>query len=184
MESVATDIFKINRSAICRTMLMLYSKPWVVSTALLLLPAIFAGIFIDLRWLIIALMIVFIVIPMILAFAFFYYGLNPISVINSTPHSLEFREDGIMATLYTPVPTDQKKVEEPEKENTPTYELRSKTTIDYSAVSDFVVGLSDIILRTKLSGKGFLSIPVTAFIDKNHMIKAIDLVNAGIKNNN
>ncbi|MBD5356472.1 MAG: hypothetical protein HDR88_09670 [Bacteroides sp.] len=182
MESVSTEIFKINRTSICRTMLMLYSKPWLAAIAVVLCPLIILGICIDLRWLIVALMVVFIIIPLILAFAFFYYGLNPVSVINSTYHSLEFETGQIAATLYNaPPPSGNKnKTGENDSKEKPDYEVRSQAKIDYSDVSDFVVGISDIILRTKFSGKGFLLIPLTAFRDKSHLITAIDAVRTGI----
>lgn len=171
MERIATNIFKINGSILSRTILMLYGKTWITVAACLLLPMILLGIFLDVRWVIVSLMAIFIVFPMLLAFLFFYYGMNRVSVINSTHHSLEFSKDGIMASIYN---------KEEESEREARYKLRSQTIMDYSAVSDYVVGVKDVILRTRLEGKGFLIIPLSAFAEKTSFMQAIEMVRAGM----
>lgn len=173
MERIATDIFKISGAAISRTMLMLYGKIWIAVAVCVLLPMILLGIFHDVRWVIVSLMAIFIVFPMLLAFLFFYYGMNRVSVINATHHSLEFGSTGITAYIYN--------MEAKEKE--PQYKLRSKTTIDYTSVSYYVAGVSNVILRTNLSGKGFLIIPLSAFTDKTLFVQAMEIISTGINKN-
>lgn len=186
MDSIVTDIFKIKTHVICRTLFLLYGKPWIIGGCILLTAAVLLGIFLDLRWIIIALMIVFIVSPMILSFLFFYYGMNPISVINSPPHQLEFDENGIMASIFTQTATSQPKEEADIDDKSPhhqkdKYEKKSERAISYSSIYSYIVGTSDVIIRSHSSGEGFLIIPLKAFNDNKRFIRAIDMVANGMR---
>ena len=188
MKTPVTDIFRIKGAAISRTMLMLYGYAWIAAAGCLLVPMILAGIFVDVRWIIVTLMAIFIVFPMLLAFLFFYYGLNRVSVINSTLHSLVFDNDGLSVSIYNKEDgsgagdkSSAKGEVSKGEEKKPRYELRSQTEIPYSAVKDYIVGVSDIILRTNLSGKGFLIIPLSAFADQSMLMQAIENVKCKMK---
>lgn len=192
MSNIRTSIFKVSSAHICRTMLMLYGTPWMIGAAILVLPMIGLGIFLDIRWLILALMTVFLVIPMATAFLFFYYGLNRISVINSISHDLEFSDTGIKASLFDKMPDhtrpdgdsgkpedDSGKSEDDSgksEDDANKYKLRSQTDIPYSSVRSFSAGISDAILYTDFQGKGFLIIPLSSFSGSDQFTKAIEIV--------
>lgn len=190
MGSIATDIFRLNGAAISRTMLMLYGKRWIAAAACLLLPMILMGIFLDVRWVIVSLMAIFIVFPMLLAFLFFYYGMNRVSVVNSTRHALEFGEEGINALIYDKAEaspgsedTQERQPAAKDEEMKPQYRLRSKTLIGYPCVTGYSVGVSNVVLHTTLGGKGFLIVPLSAFADKPTFMQAIEMVRPGISKN-
>ena len=185
MSNIRTSVFKVSSAHICRTMLMLYGRPWIIGAAILVIPMIGLGIFLDIRWLILALMTVFLVIPMATAFLFFYYGLNRISVINSISHDLEFSDSGIKASLFDKIPDHNKPDGDSDKpdgesdnsgEDTIEYKLRSQTDIPYSSVRSFSAGISDAILYTDFQGKGFLIIPLSSFSGSDQFTKAIEIV--------
>lgn len=151
----------------------------------MVIPMIGLGIFLDIRWLILAMMTVFLVIPMATAFLFFYYGLNRISVINSISHDLEFSDSGIKASLFDKIPDHNRPDGDSDKpdgdsdnsgEDTNEYKLRSQTDIPYSSVRSFSAGISDAILYTDFQGKGFLIIPLSSFSGSDQFTKAIEIV--------
>lgn len=199
MSNIRTSVFKVSSAHICRTMLMLYGRPWIIGAAILVIPMVGLGIFLDIRWLILAMMTVFLVIPMATAFLFFYYGLNRISVLNSISHDLEFSDSGIKASLFDKIPDHNRPDGESDKpdgdsdrpdgdsdkpdgdsdnsgEDTNEYKLRSQTDIPYSSVRSFSAGISDAILYTDFQGKGFLIIPLSSFSGSDQFTKAIEIV--------
>ena len=65
----------------------------------LVLPVALCGVlavWIDVRFVIVALMVLFIVLPMILALLFFYYGLSPEARWSIMEKSLTLRDDGLI----------------------------------------------------------------------------------------
>ncbi len=190
METITTDIFKASGRSISRTMFMLYGKPWLIGTLLLVTPLIVLGCIHDLRWMIVALMAVFIVIPMVLAFLYLYYGMNKVSVINSTSHKFEFKDSGITSYIYTlteiithSANPDNDSMDDMDKEEysvVTRHDLRAKAEIPYSKIRGYVVGTSDITLHTEESGKGFLLVPLSVFPDRDRFTRAIDIMAAGM----
>ena len=76
-------------------MTWLYGMPWIAAaTAFVLISVIFSFIY-DLRWTVVTLMIIFIIMPMIIAFFYIYHGLKPLSVVNAIPHTLSFSPDEV-----------------------------------------------------------------------------------------
>lgn len=183
MERISTDIFNINAKAISHTLVTLYGKKWFMPTFGVLLPMVLLGAIFDLRWVIVALMILFIVLPMVLAFLFFYYGLDPVSVVNSPPHALEFGDNAITVYIYEMVecsPDTDSSSSSPENKN-PDFKTKAIKEIDYCGIKDFIVGLSQVILRTSVPGNGFLIIPLSAFPDKMQFELAISAITSGMK---
>ncbi len=188
MEPISTDIFKIKGGTISRTMMTLYGKSWILWTLTIMLPFIVAGIIFDLRWVIIALMLLFIIMPMMLAALYFYYGMNRISVINSTYHKFEFSSKSIRAYIYSKeLPTQIQASTSTDTvisdEDKPDYTLRSQIDIPYSIIKDFVVGMQEVILRTNLNGRGFLLLPLSSFQDKQIFAKTLEIVTTEKKMN-
>lgn len=168
-------------------MFLLYGKPWLIGGTVLLVTAILLSVFIDIRWLIIALMLVFIISPMILAFLFFYYGMNSVSTLNATHHNVEFHDNKIVVNIFMndSPPSLPDKNDVPDEEGSGfneeiKFEKRSQITIDCSYIKNYIVGTNAVILRTNVSGDGFLIIPMKVFDDTNRFIQAITTVTSGI----
>lgn len=188
METITTDIFKANGTTISRTMLTLYGKPWIAGALLFVAPLIILGFIHDIRWIIVALMAVFVVIPMALAFLYLYYGMNKVSVINSTSHKFEFKDSGITSYIYKLSESlsnteneGQENMESGNYEIETRHDLMAKTEIPYSKIKGYVVGVDDVTLHTSDSGKGFLLVPLSVFPDKDRFTMAINLMAAGME---
>lgn len=188
METITTDIFKASGTSISRTMFMLYGKPWLVGALLLVTPLIVLGCIHDMRWIVVALMAVFIVIPMVLAFLYLYYGMNKVSVINSTSHKFEFKDSGITSYIYKLTETITRNADHDSMDELDNmgytvetrHDLMAKSEIPYSKIRGYVVGVSDVTLHTDESGKGFLLVPLSVFPDKDRFARAIDIMAAGM----
>lgn len=96
-----TETFRMSRAAFAASMTRLYAMKWIWGAAAAVAVCGLAGAIIDVRWLIVALMVVFIVAPMVFAFLYFHYGLRLSCACNVLPHSLSFSERGITATVET-----------------------------------------------------------------------------------
>lgn len=188
METITTDIFKASGTSISRTMLMLYGKPWIAGAFLLVTPLVVLGFMHDTRWIIVALMAIFVVIPMLLAFLYLYYGMNKVSVINSTSHKFEFKDSGITSYIYKL--SEHIHLSEDSEENQPAdseyaietrHDLMAKSEIPYSKIRGYVVGVDDVTLHTSDSGRGFLVVPLSVFPDKDCFTTAINLMAAGMR---
>lgn len=188
METITTEIFKANGATISRTMLMLYGKPWIAGALLFVAPLIILGCIHDTRWIIVALMAVFVVIPMALAFLYLYYGMNKVSVINSTSHKFEFKDSGIISYIYKLSENNSKSenemqgnMESEDYKIETRHDLLAQTELPYSKIQRYVVGVDDVTLHTSDSGKGFLLVPLSAFPDKDRFTMAINLMAAGME---
>lgn len=175
-EHIKTNVLRMGKTTFFKEMLKLYGAPWILVFFLMLLAAAVLSVIHDLRWIIVALMIVCITAPMMLAFFYIFHGMKPVTVINSLPHTLSFGDDGITAVLLT-----QHKNEET---NETEYIELSRQLLPYSGIKRYKSGLTSIILPFENGNKGFIWLPVSAFDDKNGMLEAMDKVIAAIRNNN
>lgn len=97
---IDTGIFKMNGKSFALEMISTYGKKWIALLLVLSLPALAAGIFHDLRWIVVFFMIICLVAPLMLSFLYFYYGLSPLASFNVASHSLKFIENGIFVTVF------------------------------------------------------------------------------------
>lgn len=157
-----TDLIRMPRMRLNTTLLYLYGWMPIASVALLAIPALIAGIFHDIRWLIIFLMICFILSPMLMAFLYFYHGMRPSTSSNVALHRLSFTPEGITVTVYA--------------EETPNDEASHETTpkplhsalYPYSAVKELSTGPNAVIIRLSPPYNGFLWLPYNAFAAGSH----------------
>lgn len=178
MPSAETSIFRISQSSILMFLLRKHAVWAVISTSVIIVVlAALAIALADVRYAILALMVVCIIAPMVLVMLYFYYALKPDVVFNVLPHSLELTPEGIKVTLFE---CKEKEVEdknvkeaddgenvsetEEEKEGSkeePEYVAISERFISYDSLSRYEVGLNDVIYH--LGDTGYLFITQTAF---------------------
>ncbi len=65
---IDTGIFKMNGKSFALEMISTYGKKWIALLLVLSLPALAAGIFHDLRWIVVFFMIICLVAPLMLFF--------------------------------------------------------------------------------------------------------------------
>ena len=76
-----------------------YAGWWLLALSAVAVTGVVFGITVDLRWFVAGMMVVFIIIPMVLAFLYYYYALRKEFYVNMTPHRLLVGENGISAIL-------------------------------------------------------------------------------------
>ena len=97
----AVEPFSVERSAVCKTMLLTPSTGWPmwgVTGAGVLLMAV--GFLADVRCLVLGLMMCLAVTPCVAAFIFFSFTLAPEMVVNLLPHTLERVPDGYVIRIW------------------------------------------------------------------------------------
>lgn len=127
-------------------MIAMYGAPWFGAMALLLLAGIIAGFVFDFRFLILGLMILFILMPMLAAYIYFYYGLRRECWLNVVDHSIGIGDDGLDVKIYD---TDGEQVE-----------LRTSFMIPYKDLSGYKVGKDCVYFMIARPVKGFVWFPV------------------------
>lgn len=157
-----SKVFKMNAVRFGRELVFRYAGIWLVTLLVVALAGLAAGVSVDFRWLIIALMIVFIVIPMLLFFFYYGYGLRRECYVNALPHSIIISDRGITAELV--LPNRRKSTEEADKDGNNEEDIkRVEEFFPYDMMSEFNIGLNSAIIPLRGKGKGFLWIPKYAF---------------------
>lgn len=146
----------------------LYPMLACTATALVLTGA---GLMGDLRWIIMALMVIFIAMPMMLAYLFIWHMLKPAVVVNSTPHFVEITADMLHLTSRIELKDEPEKAsynDDPtQKNNTqkePQY-IERRYTFHILAVKADSFGLAFSLKEEK---QGQILIPWDAFECKEH----------------
>ncbi len=174
---IKTKVFRMNRSSFIKEMTWLYGMPWIAAaTAFVLISVIFSFIY-DLRWTIVTLMIIFIIMPMIIAFFYIYHGLKPLSVVNAIPHTLSFSPDEVYVSLLSPPETipDNEHADDNAKSEPELIETASRH-IPYSRLGKYKTGTNSVIFPIEGDDGGFLWIPLSAFEKDGDMADAIKII--------
>lgn len=167
----------MGRRAFMLKMFELYGKPWVWGMAALLILSVIPALFVDIRFVILALMIVFIIIPMAGAFLYINYGFRRGCVINVVPHYLDIDEKGITVTVLRLVEkTDENTDTAPDTSDSssePEYEIAFSQHIGYADFGLPRLGLKSLTLPMK---DGFVWIPDDCFTDDSTFAEAMKSV--------
>lgn len=165
---ITTGIFRMTKGNFVREMLKLHGTPWVWASACVLLPAMALSIFYDVRWFVVALMIVFLLIPMAFAFFYIYYGFAPVTVLNVLPHAVEFSSSGLWTVIYNGV--------NPESED---FREIDRIQMAPEQIGAYSIGLTSLIVRHRNASDGFLWIPFSIFSSPSSMAEALKIINKG-----
>lgn len=102
-EQIATERFRMPRSELMRRMIReLPLAPWIV-LAVLFLGCIVLGAIVNIRFVAVGLMLLFIVAPAISAYLYFSYGLRKYVAFNVLSHQLRFTPEGVTVTIFVPM---------------------------------------------------------------------------------
>lgn len=160
---VCTHAFKMSASNFMSTFLFRYAWLWLLSLSALGVAGLVIGITVDIRWLILGLMLIFIVIPLVATFIYYYFALKPECYVNTTCHTLEFDENGITATLIF----DEDKNRE--------------LKFDYCRFKNVEINADSYLLLFKAPDKGYIWIPKTAFESDEQYFDSIDYLHSRLE---
>lgn len=160
-----TRVFRMGSGRFAMELIFRYSWIWMLGLSVLSVAGIVLGITVNLRWLVVGLLVICVVIPMVLAFLYYYYGLQRGCFVNTIPHRIVVSEDGLIARLVI------RDSEAPE-------EVRVRDEFfPFNRMRPFVVGNDSAVIPLKSPAKGFIWIPADAFNDENHLsdlLKTLD----------
>lgn len=101
-----SGVFSIPRSRIFQFLLLKKGRLWVIASLLIAIVMIVTALLVsDARFYILALMIIFLMLPMALAFIILNYSLHPDVAFNILPHKLSLKTDGIEITTLAEIAT-------------------------------------------------------------------------------
>lgn len=113
VDCITTDYFRVPVSAMVRHLMGKWLKIWGVALAAppLILIAVAIGLH-DIRWALVALMLVMVLIPSVLLVIFYYYALAPAAAKAVIPHRLIICRNRHVTIQYRPdldmrVPSDE-----------------------------------------------------------------------------
>lgn len=134
----AVEPFCVERSAVCKTMLLTPSTGWPlwgVTGAGVVLMAV--GFLADVRCLVLGLMICLAVAPCVAAFIFFSFTLAPGMVANLLPHTLERVPDGYVIRIWRRAGSDDAGEPEGEWEEAESFALADSDIVDRKTTCDY-----------------------------------------------
>lgn len=167
---IATSRFRMGQAALLRRMAAKSSPlPWGV-LAILFIAFLMLEIFVNLRFIIVAMMLIFIAAPLIAAYLYFSFGFSQYVAFNSLPHTLSFRPEGVDVNIFTPAPEREEKASESEdedkddaaeEEETP-QEIVKTIFIPREMMQKAEIHIDAIIIPLKAEREGFIYVPRSA----------------------
>lgn len=125
-----------------------YGMPWMVTAIVGLAIFIVLGFLIDFRFFMLALIWLFLILPLVIAFLYFFYGMNPLTAFNSLPHKILFSDSEIKVRIRENIQEET----EPEYKD---YTLKKEQFSRYKTGADYVLLF--------FKQKGWLWLPVSGF---------------------
>lgn len=156
-------------------LLMTHAVPTLTILGVLTALSIAAAVLVDVRAVIIAFMILCLVLPMVMAFVYFYHALAPATALNLLPHSLRVVDQTLEITLYQAV---QSAAEEAHQSSEPEYEPFRTVSYPLRWMQRYTVGATYVVMpvRSDTRSYGWLYLPLTAFDSAAALKQFIDSV--------
>lgn len=178
MAEFSSKIYKVSQADILFLLLRRHASWALITIGVLIAAFLITSIILgDVRYAILALMVVFLLAPMVLALLYFYYALAEDIVFNILPHSLEIRGDEVIIRLFELIPKEEKKdtEEKEDKENNseePEYRQISERAYTLTHLGRYEVGINSVVFPIKGSSQskklqgdisGYMFVPAAAF---------------------
>lgn len=159
---IESRVIKMPANKMLASLFLNYGKSWTLMAVSGLVVFILLGCAVDIRFLVVALIWLFLFVPLVMAFLYFYYGMNPLTAFNTMPHRLFVSPDKLTVRIIE---------KEEDKENS-----IPETFKDYDvSCTDFMnikIGLTGYLLFFK--NKGFLWMPVDSYKSSDELNKVLD----------
>lgn len=163
---MTTDRIVIPPKKILLSLILEYGMVWIMAGLCLCLSFIVLGFIIDFRFYFLALFSVFVIIPLILAFIYFYHGLKPLTAYNVIPHSIEIDNNDLKINLFGGGGSDKDSTnEEGLQENRRQIEMKNYK------VSKIKTGTDYFLVFMNSPVEGILHVPVGCMEDPIHFKK-------------
>lgn len=162
-------VFRMGAANFISHLIFTYAGPWLLALSAVAVAGLAFGIAVDIRWFIVGLMMVFLVIPMLMGFMYYYYGLRRGCLVNSVTHAVVVDDKGITVRMLFEQSRDDADdpagVETADKENADgerRYVDRPEF-FPYSDMKPYRIGMKSVVIPLQGKDPGFLWIPFDAF---------------------
>lgn len=154
--------YKMPQSKFLVTLAGLYGRAWGVGLGVAIMICGGLAVIGGWRWCVVALMLVFLIAPMLMAYLYFAYALRPEIFFNPQMHTAEVADGklNIHIALRPDKVEDDKSTEEGSEP-----EWRS-VSFALSEIGQYSVGMDSV--RIPIGNKGWLWLPKRAFPDDRH----------------
>lgn len=140
--------------------------PWALGALVGVAVCVVLGLAVNFKFLILALIWIFLFVPLVVAFLYFFYGMKPLTAFNSIPHTVVCDENGIKVRI-------KELKENPGEEEGE--EIRKEYPVGKDEKWEITAGANYALLINRR--KGWLWIPVGAFSgidDFNNFLKQVN----------
>ena len=79
---------KISAKQMLTVLFCNYGTPWTIAALMGIIVFIILGFCLDFRFFFLALIWLFLIVPLVVAFLYFYYGMKPLTAFNTIPHKI------------------------------------------------------------------------------------------------
>lgn len=167
-DSSHSRVFKMSAGRFAIELLFRYAWIWLLSLSLFAVAGIVLGVTVGLLWLVAALLIICIVLPMVLGFLYYFYGLRKECFVNTVPHRLILCEDGIACRLWIKETKEDSRQHMDDVSDKSEIRFRDEV-FPFSKMARFIIGKDSAIVPLKKPASGFLWIPADSFADAGHL---------------
>ncbi len=166
-----TDWFRMPSHLFVLAVILLYGKVWIILLSSFVLIGLAAGIIIDIRYAVIACMVLFLVLPVALLLIYLYYGLKESCYFNITMHSITVKDEDIEVLMKW------NKAIEGEEDDMESVEATRSILLKRNSFSTPLILKNSILLKMNFNF-GFIWLPVSAFEKEVDFINFVNKIKA------
>lgn len=94
-----TNEIRMSSGRFLSELIFRYAGVWMLTLCIISVIGLALGIVVDLRWFVAGLMLIFVVLPMLISFLYYYYGLRKECYVNTLRHKIRMEEEGLVITM-------------------------------------------------------------------------------------
>ena len=141
----------MSRQSFFRALLAMHGLKWLGIMGILIIAGVVLSVVIDWEIIILSLMLVFIILPGLLLFLYFFHALKPLTLLNTSGHRFETNDDNLIITIEE----TGRRIGIPYKELT-LYTTFGKGLI-YTAINDGWLWIGEIFFENKEEFEEFIA---------------------------
>lgn len=194
-KELMTSQFRISHFKFILLLFRLLAGWWLLPPIIIFIVAIILSVVADLTYAIVALMTLLILMPLVMAFLYIYYGLQPNCWMNILDKEISFLQSGIELKMFIKrklaeeesLPTnvddseetiveDDHSISEEKVDESIKYEIDERTRIiEWNEIENIKISTDGIILGISGKYKGFLYIPISAIYNFSEFLDELRL---------
>lgn len=164
---IETSVIKMEPKKMLSVLFLQNGMPWTIGAVSGIIICVILGIALNYKFFFLALIWMFLFVPLMVAFLYFFYGLKPLTAFNSIPHKIFFNGDKITIQIEENEDIIENKEikDKQDMDGNPSNTIYSDSPKNYSvSKTDFQQirnGSDYVILSSKKYG--WLWLPVSSF---------------------